>query len=125
MKQLLCENDHEKLEKSTAQVTFQITSCLRNLCNLADNCEKFISHLDGLKTLHRLVDNFPKDVDVMCNVSRILSVLTASFEDLFDQNCQPQEMIRSLYVILSRHHDRRKFHKFYFGQISLAFKLEN
>ena len=108
LKQLLCENDHEKLEKSTAQVTFQITSCLRNLCNLADNCEKFISHLDGLKTLHRLVDNFPKDVDVMCNVSRILSVLTASFEDLFDQNCQPQEMIRSLYVILSRHHDRRK-----------------
>ena len=97
-------------EKTTAQVTFQITSCLRNLCNLAENCEKFISHLDGLKILNRLVDEFPKDVDVMCNVSRILSVLTASFEELFDEHCQPEEMIRILYVILSRHHDRRKLY---------------
>lgn len=92
---------------ATSQVLFQITSCLRNLCNLADNCEKFMTHLDGLKTILVLVRTFPRDIDVMCNVSRILSVLTASYEDIFDGASLNEDMIDALYVILSHHHDRR------------------
>lgn len=101
------ETSSSKEAKNAAVVTFQITSCLRNLCNLGENCVKLITHLDGLKLLEKLVEVFPKDVDVMCNVARLLSVLTASYEELFDQHAQPGDMIRILYVILSRHHPRR------------------
>merc|ERR1719266_2246757 len=43
----------------------------------------------------------------MCNVARILSVLTASYEEAFDEHCQPCQVIEALFIILSRHHDRR------------------
>lgn len=102
---LLCED----AKSSVTQVMFQITSCLRNLCNLADNCQKFMSQLEGMKALLKLVDSFPQDIDVMCNVSRILSVLTASYDELFDKTsiALNKDVIDALYVILSRHHDRR------------------
>ena len=103
---LLCEDAVGKA-KTAAQVMFQITSCLRNLCNLGENCEKFIAQLEGLKMLLSLVEVFPKDVDVMCNVARILSVITASYEEAFDEHCQPTEVIEALFIILSRHHERR------------------
>ena len=106
---LLCEDEAVKAkdQKTIAQVIFQITTCLRHLCNLGDNCVKFITQLEGLQVLSVLVERFPKDVDVMCNVARILSVLTASYEELFDRHGNPAEIIRALYLILSRHHDRR------------------
>jgi hypothetical protein len=94
-------------KSSSSQVMFQITSCLRNLCNLADNCEKFITQLDGLKTILQLIEKFPKDIDVMCNVSRLLSVLTASYEEFFEDLRSQEELVDALFVILSRHHNRR------------------
>ena len=86
---------------------FQVTSCIRNLCNLDENCQKFVSHLDGPKILLNVIKQFKTDVDVSCNVSRLLSVLTASFEDLFIVHCNHSELISALFSILSRHHRRR------------------
>ena len=104
---LLCEEETKANSTNSAQVIFQVTTCLRHLCNDNQNCEKFLTQLHGLKVLKLIVSRFKRDVDVMCNVSRILSVLTASFDDLFDQGCQSKEMIKALYEILSRHHSRR------------------
>ena len=100
---LLCQDTPQ----SCNQVMFQVTSCIRNLCNLDSNCEKFVAQLDGPRILLDVTKQFKSDVDVSCNVSRILSVLTASFEDLFIMNCVHSEMISVLFSVLSRHHRRR------------------
>ena len=117
---LLCEDDKApdaeaavaaaakaKTSTNTSQVMFQVTTCLRHLCNDNQNCQKFLTQLQGLKVLKLIVVRFKRDVDVMCNVSRILSVLTASFDELFGQNCPSRDIIKALYEILSRHHSRR------------------
>ena len=113
---LLCDEDvkdHKatmasKTSTNVSPVMFQVTTCLRHLCNDNQNCQKFLTQLQGLKVLRLIVARFKGDVDVMCNVSRILSVLTASFDQLFDrQNCPSRDIIKALYEILSRHHSRR------------------
>lgn len=104
---LICEPLEKKNEVANAQVMFQVTSCIRNLCNLGANGEKFAAHLDGQKMLLATINHFKQDVDVMCNVSRILSVLTASFEDIFEANCRGEQVVPPLFTILSGHHERR------------------
>lgn len=108
---LLCEDADKgqaaKTSTHASQVMFQVTTCLRHLCNDNQNCEKFLTQLHGLKVLKQIVGKFKRDVEVMCNVSRILSVLTASFDELFGQSCPSRDIIKALYEILSRHHSRR------------------
>jgi hypothetical protein len=101
---IICE---EADPAGLAQVMFQVTSCTRNLCNTRSNCDKFVKELNGCPTLMTVINQFKDDVDVMCNVSRILSVLTATDEAQFLSHCQPSDVVDALYTILSRHHTRR------------------
>ena len=55
---------------------FQITSCLRNMMNSKRSKSSFLD-FGGVDLLLDLVEGYAGDVDVMCNVARTLSILSA------------------------------------------------
>ena len=107
---VLCNQDAKKQETLRAEISnvmFQITSCIRNMMNSAKSKETFIE-VGGLDLLLEAVDKYTDDVDVMCNLSRTLSILSAEDQDclvLLTKNAG--RLIQAIYKMLQIHSSRR------------------
>ena len=84
-------------------ILFQMTACLRNCLNISKGTESFVN-LNGTELLANLTNSgILSSPEVMCNVSRMLSVL--SLDDCFQQLLEP-DLIDGALKILEKHETR-------------------
>ncbi len=106
-----------KTAAAMAQVMFQVSSCTRNMINSKASRLKFIEDLHGTDLMLATIQTFKDDVDVMCNVCRILSILTATHVDqvIAEQDhggrmaaaTAASELVSALFRVLKQHRTRR------------------
>lgn len=89
------------LSEYTRSLLVQVTATLRNLAEISNHRNDFLSGA-VIENLSPLMDSFGDDVDIMMNVSRILSKLThhSSCKAVL---CEQTTSLKSLLRLLSQH----------------------
>ena len=77
---LICESKAErKIPDETSHVLFQLTGVVRNLVNDISMQKKLVA-MSGITLICRCLELFITDLDVVCNITRSLSVLSSNDE---------------------------------------------
>ena len=77
---LICESKAErKIPDETSHVLFQLTGVIRNLVNDIATQKRLVT-MSGISLICRCLQLFVTDLDVVCNITRTLSVLSSNDE---------------------------------------------
>lgn len=97
---------------------FQISACLRNALDVKEGRNSFM-RLDGPSLLARLVDQFKSDPEIMCNMSRILSLLSLCDDNTQSALNHDDQLISNILELIDNHRGRSEL------VVRLAFSLGN
>ncbi|TRY75305.1 hypothetical protein TCAL_01653 [Tigriopus californicus] len=97
---------------------FQISACLRNALDVQEGRNSFMK-LDGPSLLARLVDQFKSDPEIMCNMSRILSLLSLCDDNAHEALNHNDQLISNILELIDSHRGRPEL------IVRLAFSLGN